>query len=152
MTFSLPSPSCLFKLPHVDDSANVIWKCNFVFVKSFLDCSVISLAICVLTILELNWTSASEIRQQHHMVTSSRQPQIRSCHENENVYEMCKNEKCTCKACKIFFTVRYANLWGSCWPRRRGCLSSVLFCRGCHWLVHRCVLLAYFSPLDQSKS
>ena len=32
-----------------------------------------------------------------------------------------------------FFTVKYANLWGFCCPRRRGCLSSLLGsnCLGC---------------------
>ena len=26
----------------------------------------------------------------------------------------------------LFFTVKYANLWGSCCRRRRGCLSSLV--------------------------
>ena len=104
-----------------------------------------------LTILELNWTSASEIRKQHHMVTSSRQPQIRSFHENEKVYEMCKNEKCTCKACKFFFFLLSGmQIYEVHVDLVVGVpFSSLLFCRECHGLVHKCVLLAYFSPLDQ---
>ena len=27
----------------------------------------------------------------------------------------------------LFFIVKYANLWGFCYRRRRGCLSSLLF-------------------------
>ena len=47
--------------------------------------------------------------------------------KNENVFKMSKDEKCTCKACKnTVFIVKYANLWGFCCGRRRGCLSSLM--------------------------
>ena len=43
--------------------------------------------------------------------------------KNENVFKMSKDEKCTCKACtNTVFHVKYANLWGICCRRRRGCL------------------------------
>ena len=32
----------------------------------------------------------------------------------------------------LFFIVKYANLWGFCFRRRRGCLSSLLP-TGCHF-------------------
>ena len=33
----------------------------------------------------------------------------------------------------LFFIVKYANLWGFCCRRRRGCLSSLILIK-CHWL------------------
>ena len=44
--------------------------------------------------------------------------------KNENVSEMYKNEKDTCKACKTaVFHIQYENLSSSCCRRRRSCLS-----------------------------
>jgi len=44
--------------------------------------------------------------------------------KNENVSEMYKNEKGTCKACKTtVFHIQYENLSSSCCRRRRSCLS-----------------------------
>jgi len=34
------------------------------------------------------------------------------------------------RAEKLFFIVKYANLWDFCCRRRRGCLSSLFKCRG----------------------
>ena len=36
-----------------------------------------------------------------HVVHTTAKQVISRRGKNENVYEMCKNEKCTCKACKI---------------------------------------------------
>ena len=62
-------------------------------------------AECILTILELNWNQrfrGKEIKLNicHHMLTSSKQLQISRRGKHENVCEMSKNEKRTCKACK----------------------------------------------------
>mgnify|MGYP006862614464 FL=1 len=40
---------------HVEDSENVIWKCNFEFLQSNPNYYVILLAKCILSILELHW-------------------------------------------------------------------------------------------------
>ena len=46
--------------------------------------------------------------------------------KKENVCEMSKSEKCTCKACKtIVFLCQICKFVTSCCPRRRGCLSSL---------------------------
>ena len=91
---------------------------------------------CVLTILELNWNQRlghkkTKLNIRHDMLTSSTQLQNRSFHvlERTRTSSKCqRNEKGTCKASKIlFFVVKYANLWGFCCHRRRGCLSSLLF-------------------------
>ena len=61
----------------------------------------------------------------YHVLTSSTQLQeqvISRRVKNENVCEMSKNEKCTCKGCKTI--VKYANLSRSCCHRLHGCLSS----------------------------
>ena len=51
---------------------------------------------------------------------------------------MSKDEICTCKACEnTVFIVKYANLWGFCCRRRRGCLSSLLSCAGNKMLLSR---------------
>ena len=67
----------------VDGSENVIWKCNFAFLQSFLNYSVILLAKCVLTILELNWNQRfidkkTKLNICQHTLTSSTQLQNRS--------------------------------------------------------------------------
>ena len=45
--------------------------------------------------------------------------------KNENVFKVSKDEKCTCKVCKIT-VFQCADLWGFCCRSRRGCLSSLL--------------------------
>lgn len=40
---------------HVEDSENVIWKCNFEFLQSNPNYYVILLTKCIPSILELNW-------------------------------------------------------------------------------------------------
>ena len=86
----------------------------------------------VLTVLELNcnqrlWT---KLNICHHMLTSSTQLQNRSFHvvERTRTSSKCQKMKNTsAKRAKIlFFIVKYANLWGFCCRRRRGCLSSLI--------------------------
>ena len=90
---------------------------------------------CVLTILELNWNQRlgnkkTKLNICHHMVASSTQLQNRSFHvvERTRMSSKCQKMKnARAKRAKIlFFIVNYANLWGSCCRRRRGCLSSLL--------------------------
>ena len=90
---------------------------------------------CVRTILELNWNQCLEHKKTklnicHHMLTSSTQLQNRSFHVVERTRRSSKCQKmknARAKRAKIlFFTVKYANLWGFCCRRRRGCLSSLI--------------------------
>ena len=47
--------------------------------------------------------------------------------KNENVFKCQKMKNARAKRAKIlFFIVKYANLWGFCCRRRRGCLSSLV--------------------------
>ena len=66
----------------------------------------------------------------HHMLTSSTHLQNRSFHvvERTRTSRKCQKMKnARAKRAKLlFFTVKYANLWGFCCRRRRGCLSSLL--------------------------
>ena len=45
--------------------------------------------------------------------------------KNENVFKIMKNARAK-RAKILFFIVKYANLWGFCCRRRRGCLSSLI--------------------------
>ena len=76
---------------------------NFALAKAFL------LAKCVLTILELNWNrrlrdKTTKLNIRHHIlaqvVHTTAKKFISRRGKNENVYEMSKNENCTCKVCK----------------------------------------------------
>ena len=90
---------------------------------------------CVLTILELNWNQRlghkrTKLNICHHILTSSTQLQNRSFHvvERTRTSTKCqkmKNARAKC-AKLLFFIVNYADLWGFCCRRRRGCLSSLL--------------------------
>ena len=93
------------------------------------------LAKCVLTILELNWNQRlghkkTKLNICHHMLTSSTQLQSSSFHVVERTRTSSKCQKmknARAKRAKIlFFIVKYANLWGFCCRRRRGCLSSLV--------------------------
>ena len=94
----------------------------------------IMLEECVLTIRELNWNQRLEHKTKlnncHHMLTSSTRPQDRSSHVVERTRTSSKCQKmknARAKRAKILFSiVKYANLWGSCCRRRRGCLSSLI--------------------------
>ena len=65
-----------------------------------------------------------------HMLTSSTQLQNRSFHVVERTRTSLKCQKMrnarAKRAKKLFFNVKYANLWGFCCRRRRGSLSSLL--------------------------
>ena len=95
---------------------------------------VISLAKCVLPILELNWNQRfrdkkAKLNICHHMLTSSTQLQNRSFHVVERTRTSSKCQKMknarVVHAEILFFIVKYANLWGFCCRSRRGC--SLLF-------------------------
>ena len=90
---------------------------------------------CVVTVLELNWNKRlghkkTKLNICHHMLTSSTQLQNRSFHVVERTRTSSKCQKmkyARAKRAKILFSiVKYANLWGFCCRRRRGCLSSLL--------------------------
>ena len=90
---------------------------------------------CVPTILELNWNQRlghkkTKLNICHHMLTSSTQLQNRSFHVVERTRTSSKCQKMKNARAKrtktLFFIVKYANLWGFCCRRRRGCLSSLL--------------------------
>ena len=90
---------------------------------------------CVLTILELNWNQRLGLKKTKwnicdHLLTSSTQLQNRSFHVVERTRTSSKRQKmknARAKRAKIlFFIVKYANLWGVCCRRRRGCLSSLI--------------------------
>ena len=90
---------------------------------------------CVLTVLELNWNKRlghkTKLNICHHMLTSSTQLQNRSFHVVERTRTSSKCQKmkyarANLKRAKMLFSiVKYANFWGFCCRRRRGCLSSL---------------------------
>ena len=96
---------------------------------------IITLENCVLTILELNWNQRlghkkTKLNICHHMLTSSTQLQNWSFHVVERTrtspkWQKMKNARAK-RAKILFFIVKYANLWGFCCRRRRGCLSSLI--------------------------
>ena len=94
------------------------------------------LAKCVLSILKLNWNQRfrdkkTKLNICHHMVTSFAQLQNRSFHVVERTRTSAKCPKMKTARAKraklLFFIVKYANLWCSCYSRRRGCVSSLMF-------------------------
>ena len=89
---------------------------------------------CLLTVLELIWNQRlghkkTKLNICHHMLTSYTQLQNSSFHvvERTRTSTKCQNMKnARAKRAKmLFFIVKYANLWGFCCRRRRGCLSSL---------------------------
>ena len=66
----------------------------------------------------------------HHVLTSSTQLQNKSFHVVERTRTSLKCQKMKNARAKraklLFFIVNYANLWGFCCRRRRGCLSSLI--------------------------
>ena len=88
---------------------------------------------CVLTTLELNCNKRlghekTKLNICHHTLTSSTHSQNSSFHvvERTGTSTNCQKMKnARAKRAKIlFFIVKYANLWGFCCRRSRGCLSS----------------------------
>ena len=101
---------------------------------------------CVLTILELNWNQClahkkTKLNICHRALTSSTQLQNWSFHVVERTRTSTKCQKIKnahAKRAKIlFFIVKYANIWGFCCRRRRGCLSSPIFTS----FIHGCIQL-----------
>ena len=89
---------------------------------------------CVVAILELNWNERlghekTKLNICHHGHTSSTQLQNWAFHVVERTRTSSKCQKmkyARAKRAKIlFFIVKYANLSGFCYRRRRGCLSSL---------------------------
>ena len=104
---------------------------------------------CVLTILELNWNQRlghkkTKLNICHHTLALSTQLQNGSFHVVERTRTSTKCQKmknARAKRAKIlFFILKYANLWGFCCRRRRGCLSSLFFFRN---TVVRCTDLSH---------
>ena len=68
-----------FGKDEVDDSENVIWKCNFAFLQPFLNYSKsLRLQSAFLTILKFNWNQRlrdkrTKLNICHHMLTMSTQ-------------------------------------------------------------------------------
>ena len=96
---------------------------------------LIMLEKCLLTVLELIWNQRlghkkTKLNICHHMLTSSTQLQNRSFHVVERTRTSTKCQKMKTSRAKraktLFFIVKYANLWGFCCRRRRGCLSSLV--------------------------
>ena len=108
---------------------------------------------CLLTVLELIWNQRlghkTKLKICHHMLTSSTQLQNRSFHVVERTRTSSKCQKmkyARAKRAKIlFFMVKYANLWGFCCRRCRGCLSSLLCLSGRVMNVQKCVSLIFLS-------
>ena len=51
--------------------------------------------------LQIKDNKTEHLSSYGHVVHTTAKQVISRHGKNENVYEMCKNEKCTCKACKI---------------------------------------------------
>ena len=92
-----------------------------------------------LTILELNWNQRlghkkTKLNIWHHMLTSSTHLKNRSFHVVERTRASSKCQKMKSARAKrakiLFFIVKYANLWGFCCRRRRGCWSYLIFSNG----------------------
>ena len=107
---------------------------------------------CVLTVLKLNSKrrlghKRTKLNICHHMLTSSTQLQNWSFHVVERTRTSSKCQKmkyARAKRAKILFSiVKYANLWGFCCRRRRGCLSSLIMN-----ILRRC-LADYVKALQQ---
>ena len=93
---------------------------------------------CVLMILESNWNQRLGHKKRklnicHHMLTSSTQQQNRSSHVVERTRTSAKCQKVkrarAKRAQRLFFIVKYANLWvfvAVVVSRRRGCLSFLI--------------------------
>jgi len=89
---------------------------------------------CVLAILKLNWNQRlghkrTKLNICHPMLTSSTHLKNRWFHVVERTRRSSKCQKMKNARAKrariLFFIVKYANLWGFCFRRRRGCLSSL---------------------------
>ena len=132
---ALPLPSATSLSKHDVDASENVWKCNFAFLQSFFNYSKSLRLKCILAILELNWNQRlahkrTKLKICHYMLTSSTQLQNRSFHVVERTRTSSKCQKMKNAGAKrakiLIFIVKYANLWGFCCRRRRGCLSSLI--------------------------
>ena len=96
---------------------------------------VILLEKCVLTILELNWNQhlghkKTKLNICHHIYAHVVHTTAKPFYVEERTRTSSKCHKmknARAKRAKIlFFIVKYANLWGFCCRRLRGCLSSLI--------------------------
>jgi len=106
----------------LDGTENVSWKCNLMFLQSFLSDSKSSFLQNVFHI-SWNWigTTASEVRMHdicHHMLKWSTQLQNRSIYIIERMRTPVKCPKmknaCAKHAKLLFFIIKFPNLWLSC--------------------------------------
>ena len=92
----------------VDESKNVIWKCNCVSATIFQLFKVIMLekmcsnypGIKLEPALGTQEDKIEHLSSYAHVVHTTAKRVISRRRKNENVCEMSKDEKCTCKACK----------------------------------------------------
>ena len=95
----------------VDESKNVIWKCNCVSAIIFQLFKVIMLekmcsnypGIKLEPALRTQEDKIEHLSSYAHVVHTTAKQVISRRRKNENVCEMSKDEKCTCKACKDTF-------------------------------------------------
>ena len=125
---------------------------------------LIMLEKSVLTILELNWNQRlgnkkTKLSICHHMLTSSTQLQNSSFHVVERTRTSTKCQKIKNARAKrariLFFIVKYANLWGFCCRRRRGCLSSLIISELFHpivWLAAASSVIYHNDPVQNLQT
>ena len=131
----------------VDESENVIWNVTSRFCNHFSIIQTHSAwKMCSnypgikLEPALRTWEDKIEhLSSYAHVVHTPAKQVISRRRKNDNVYKMSKTEKCqklkNAKRAKIlFFIVKYAKLWGLCFRRGRGCLSSLIKLFGC-WLT-----------------
>ena len=114
----------------VDGSENVIW--NSAIISQLFKLSHYAWK-CVLTILQLNWNqrlwdNKTNLNICHQMSSTKLQNSSFHVVERTRTSSKCQKMKnARAKRAKILlFVVKYANLWGFCCRRRRGCLSSLM--------------------------
>ena len=86
----------------INDSKNIIWKYNFAFVWPFRDYSK---SLRLKNVYQLSWNqigmSGLEMENCREVLRRLNAKQVILCRGlDEKGCEICKNEKCTCKACK----------------------------------------------------
>ena len=97
-----------FVWPEPNKRENVIWKCNFSFLQSFLNYSRSSRCkmcsnfpgIKLEPALQREEDKIEHLSSCANVVLTTAKQVISRRRKNENVCGMSKNENCTCKACK----------------------------------------------------
>lgn len=93
---------------NVDHSEKLIWRCNFVFLKSFLYCSKrLACQTCTigspgLKLVGAVWRWEEKLENCRQVLMSSKQQVISHRGQDENGSEMHKNEKCVQNYCFSF--------------------------------------------------